>query len=700
MRFGHPSELALSRFVDGDLPSVRLEEIAGHVEHCSECRERVDFFRTLGETAAELEPARPPDVADEVLRRRRAGERIDLLSANGDGSTPPVRWTARFGIAASIALAVLAGGYMLLAPTAGAHRSELSFEPGTPTSGEMVSLRYEPASYLAHHDSLRLRMRARNAESPNPRGGVIGELRVATLRKSEDGTFEGRFALQPGDLYVAAAVEDFAGENIDTNFGQLWDVLVAEENGEPSVAALESKYRVLEPFNWVMAAEWAAEAAERYPENPFGWTMLYVHQSRMGTIALPDSLRAFHEGKLRELVGLADAYNPDELYWLADYARRQGQLDVQEQLLARLRERAPRHRAITQQQLARIMAETDDLATRLGRLDSLWQQTDARSAVLVRQGILAAVRLGDIDAVDSWVDRARLVPNLTEESIAALLDPFDELVSRRIRLRSDRLEELANADGSLRSLRTSTGEHRQRVDEAVEATRMELAGDLIISGDTVQALSMMAEVAEKAWKPDVLEPYVDELLAIGDTAAARPIIGMLYADPIVGDRAQGKYGSILSSDAAEIALFETEYRDRVRDSAMPGRRLAPEMKLQRIDGAEFTARDLGGKPTVFLMWDPGHPYATTLLAEFNERIDGPRNEQINGVIVTSADTGVQWLGDWSSMVRDRSHELSQALGDFEVPKYIVLDPNLAVAARVSDPATALRFAHAFLTSVY
>lgn len=700
MPFGHPSELTLSRFVDGDLPANRLDKVTAHVEQCGECRERVDFFRTLGATATALEPAQPPDVKDEVLRRRRAGERIDLLAADRDDTIPAVPWTARFGIAASIALAVLAGGYMLLAPTAGAHRSQLSFDPGIPTSGEIVRLTYEPASYLAHHDSLRLRMRARNAESPNPRGGIIGELRVATLRKNGDGTFEGSFALEPGDLYVAAAVEDFAGENIDTNFGRLWDLLVAEEGGEPSVAALESKYRVLEPFNWILAAEWAAEAAERYPRNPFGWTMLYVHQSRAGSVPLSDSLRAFHEEKLRELVGLSDEYDADELYWLADYARRQGRSDLRERILDRLRRQAPQHRAITEQLLARVVSETsDDLATRLDRLDSLWR-THGRSALLIRQGILTAAQAGDTEAVDKWIERAQLVPELNEEAVAALLDPFDELVSRRIRLRSEWLARLASADGSLRALRIPTSEHRQRISDAAESAKMALAGDLTLAGDTAQALSVMAEVAESAWKPEVLEPYVDELLAVGDTAAARPIIGMLYADPIFRGAARAKYGSILQSDATELASYEAEYRNRVLDSTTSGRSLPRGMTLERVDGGEIAVRDLRGKPTVFLMWDTGLPNATTLLSDFFGRIDLPRSDEINRVIATATDTDIQSPGNVKAIVYDRGQVLSQALGDFEVEKYIVLDLELTVVARVSDPATALRFAHAFLTPVY
>ncbi|MFW6074692.1 MAG: anti-sigma factor family protein, partial [Chloroflexota bacterium] len=686
MRFGHPSGLTLSRFVDGDLSASRLERIAAHVERCGACRERVDFIRTLGTTAAKLDFGHPPDVADEVLRRRRTGERIDLLAdEQAANATPAVPWTARFGIAASIALAALGGGYMLLAPTAGAHRSELSFDPGTPTSGEMVSLTYEPASYLAHHDSLRLRMRARNAESPNPRGGVIGELRVATLRKNADGTFEGRFALEPGDLYVAAAVEDFAGENIDTNFGQLWDVLVAEQDGEPSVAALESKYRVLEPFNWVMAAEWAAEAAERYPGNPFGWTMLYVHQSRIGTVSLPDSLQRFHEGKLRELMELSSEYSADELYWLADYARRLRQTTLHEQVLDRLRDLAPQHRAILEQRLAEIVGETgDELPTRLDRLDDVWQRTNAESEVLIRQGILAAARSGNSAAVDVWIDRARRLPDLTESSVVALLAPFGGLVSQRIRLRSEWLEKLADADDSSRSLRTSMNEHRQILSDSIESTKMKLASDLVIAGDTARALSVMADVAEQAWKPEVLEPYANELLAIGDTTAARPIVGMLYADPVVGEQARAKYGSILSSDAPEIALAEAEYVDRVRESTTDGRRLPRDMNLQRIGRGALSTSDLRGMPTVVLMWDPRLIDAASLLADFQARTRESRSAGINSLIVTRSELNQQ-LSKERKIVYDRGYELSQMLGEFEVPKYVVLDSKLTVVARVSDP---------------
>jgi anti-sigma factor RsiW len=75
---GHPEGLALSRFADADLPARRRNEVARHLDACGSCRVIVEQYREIRACVRELTDPEPPDVADAVLRRRAAGERIEL----------------------------------------------------------------------------------------------------------------------------------------------------------------------------------------------------------------------------------------------------------------------------------------------------------------------------------------------------------------------------------------------------------------------------------------------------------------------------------------------------------------------------------------------------------------------------------------------------------------------------------------------
>lgn len=200
------------------MPADERREVADHLPDCAACREAVEFFQRLA--AATAEPLPVPDVTKAVLDRRRSGERIQLVQK------PAVLRKVQYGLAASIALAFGLVGYLLFVPTARANRSVLEFDPAVLAPASTVNVSYKPAGLLAGEDSLRLRVRSRTADSPFPRGGPIGELQTATLKPAGGGTYEGKIAVDPDAIYVAAVVEDFQGERVDTNFGRLWDSFV------------------------------------------------------------------------------------------------------------------------------------------------------------------------------------------------------------------------------------------------------------------------------------------------------------------------------------------------------------------------------------------------------------------------------------------------------------------------------------------
>jgi len=179
----HPSGLDLSRYADGELDARRTRDVACHVEECVECREYVVFIQGLAAAVEDLpaDEAEAPaveagyDLAAEVLRRRRAGDRVALAVPGADttdaddGQQSGVRlsaaWRLGLSIAAGFVLFALAGIYLIEAPPAAAGRSELDFGTDLATPGSTLGVVYTPALFLAGQDSLRLRIRARSVNS-------------------------------------------------------------------------------------------------------------------------------------------------------------------------------------------------------------------------------------------------------------------------------------------------------------------------------------------------------------------------------------------------------------------------------------------------------------------------------------------------------------------------------------------------------
>lgn len=708
----HPSGPALSRFADGELEGWRHRRIARHVETCVRCRKTVAFIREV--TAAMDEPATSErnGLAEDVLRRRHAGERVALWTpeAGADAGDPEITpiakragpaWRLGFGIAAVFVLLALAGIYLFEAPPAAAGHSELEFAPALPVSGATVSVRYRPAAFLAGYDSLRLRVRTRSRETPFPsRTGVIGDLRTLTLHRSEDGTYEGRFRIEPGELFVAAAVEDFSGEAVDTNLGRLWDVLVADEGGKPSIEALESRYRVLEADNFVQAVGSARELTERYPDNPFGWALLHYYQSHARPFPMPDSLEAFHEAKLRELIA-AQAGRPEdveEVIALFDYARRQGDAGLRDSLFAVAKRLAPgHHRVLEWEQVQLSRATSGDPGAYLREIESLWNRSDSTSDYVVRASLWQAGRAGDEAAVRRWIDRGLRVPALNPGTLASDLDPYEFAAPDRVRLRRERLRELETSGDESRPLTESVDEFRLARLERIRRMRALLARDLAVTGDTAGALALLREAARDAWQPDLVELYAELLLAAGDTAAAVPLVGLLSVDPVSGPELSARYRNLLD-DVDDPEAFArrsaAELRRRVRASEWLDRRLPGHTTLHLADGTTTTAEErLAGTPSIIVFFQPEDPGIAERLAERRRRAAEVLPTGVQLLFVAegpNAEVSEEIPAD--ELVYDPEQTIAQHLRAFYVLGAVVLDADLTASVRPADFESALRIA--------
>ena len=701
---GHPRDLTLSRYVDGDLSPTSRGRVEAHLGRCAGCRESVEVLRDLGAAAREArEPAGAPvpDVADEVIRRRARGERVVLdIPARGWAPGPG-------GLRAAAAILLLALGgaavVLTLAPSATASRSDLVFTPDAPGAGEWIEVEYSPAYYLADEDSLRLRARARKTDTPYPRGGVIGELRVATLHRTDDGTFTGSIGLEPDDVFHAAVVEDFEARNVDTNFGELWELFVRTEDGAPSTAALESRYRTLEPYNWVMATGWAEEITERWPENPIGWVLLYVHLSRTAGGTPPDSVRDLHRAKLAGLIAARESGQPDleELAWLANYARLLRDAALQDSLLDRLSELDPNHEEVVDRRVLEAWSESGpDRAALLDRLERIWASSDGTNEFVARLALGTAVSAGDVEATRVWMQRAREVDGVSPGLILMITEPLLAVAPDRVEILEERRDILNAAAEELRPLRSTRDQYLTDLDSERVTTGVALANALLDAGEADAALAVLSEVGDRVWKPEDVRRHVGVLLATGDTAAAIEAIGLLVADPIERSSALEEYAAVLTAaDVDPAALLETaagEVAERIRSSLGSRRAFADTLKVHLLDSEPLEVREFfGDEPTILLMWDATAPGATEELDSFEALASEPwARGRIRAVVVNMTGEGLEVLaGHRLPVIHDEGLRLTEVLGTFRIPGSVIVGPDRRILAVVSEPEPAFRIAY-------
>jgi len=700
----HPNELRLSRFADGDLPPDQLAGLASHVESCDSCREYVERVRRLGALVRESNPPVPAGLADEVIRRRAAGERValqvDSEPTPGDRST-----VRRLAAAAVVVLMAGAAAYLMVrTPALEATRGELRITPQLPRPGTTAEFVYRPAAYLAEEDSLRLRARAREAGDRPPRGGLIGDLRTAKLRRQPDGTYRGQLPVGEDDVFLAAAVEDFAGRNVDTNFGQLWKIFVADESGGPSSEALEARYRILEPYNYVMATGWAQEVTRQYPNEPFGWTTLLVHERAIHGDSLPAERLGFHLAKLDSLIARFDRVpaTAHQLAWLADYANRLDRDETRDALYDRVRRLDPAHPMLLNRLVLELLIRGGSSDQKLATLDSLWSAHGAGSELMIQVAVGEAAVGRDSAAARRWIERNRRNDLTSTAHVLAMMRPDPDLDEIRIRLMRERLDSLRATGDEARPLRLSRDEHAVERRQAVASQERVLAEALIAAGDTAEAFDLYGSAADHLWRPSALSRYADFLIARGDVAEARRIVARLAADPLSGEQALSEYESILPpGDEAEraelLAAGRSEYRSILYGSLPPPRHVHGNPEVRLADGTESRLRDfLGDQPTVLVLYEPPRGVQRLLepVRQYAGRLPDIRTVLVarpGTVILNVEPAPVTAIGEFP-IIEEQAQEVADALSAFGTTSYVVVDADERIIAETSDHEKAYRVA--------
>jgi hypothetical protein len=698
----HPNEYHLSRFADGDLPPDQLAELELHVESCNSCRQYVDGVRRLGGLVRKLNPPVPPGLVDEVIRRRAAGERVALPV---DGERPPARMLTlqRFAAAATVVLIAGVASYLLLqAPPLEATRGELRITPDVPRPGTTAEFVYRPASYLADEDSLRVRARARKSGDRPPRGGLIGQLRTAMLRRQSDGTYRGQLPVGEDDVFLAAVVEAFDGREIDTNFGQLWEIFVAGETGGPSSEALEARYRILEPYNYVMATGWAQEITRQYPSEPFGWTTLLVHERAVHADSLPTERLRFHHAKLDTLIARFDREpaTAEQLAWLASYANRLGRDQARDALYDRVRELNPAHPMLLNHLALELLIRGGSSDQKLAALDSLWSAHGAGSETMILAAVREAAVGGDSAAARRWLERNRRNDLAPTSHVLAMMSLDPDLDEVRIRLMREHLDSLRATGDEARPLRLSRDQYVVEHRQAVAGQELALAEALVAAGDTAEAFDLYRSAAAHLWRQIDLSRYADFLISHGDVAEARQIVARLAADPLSGERALSDYESILPPTgrpgrAELLAAGRREYRSILYGSLPPPRPVHGNPEVRLADDTESRLRDfLGGQPTVLVLYEPSRGVEHILEPVRKYAEQGIRSVLVarTGIVTLNVEPAPVSTIPEAPIIVERSREIADALSAFGTTSYVVVDPDERIIAETPDHEKAYRAA--------
>jgi hypothetical protein len=697
----HPESRLLNRLADGELRGSALTRVQRHLETCADCRTRVSFLKQLQETAHRIpHPTPPRELLGEILASRAAGERVILPA-----STAPARAPRAIPVAAAAAATVVlaVGLSLVLASRAGAGASDLLFEPGQPAAGNVVELRYSPATMLAEEQTLRLRARYRTADDGVPEESDR-RLLVAELRRGDEGHYKGSLRLPPSAVYATFAVEDVSGERVDANDLRLWDLLVHGAEGLPLPEALEEMYDELEGRNWRAATETAQRAADLYPDRAKGWALLWDHEMKVLEGSALDERRQEHLETFRRLEtnALRSAGVPaQELAALQMYARLLEDSESADRLGRLLQERYPSHVAAIQLRIVEAVAVAPDDAARLAVLEEEWQRSGHAADVVPGAGFATAARLGDPEAIRQWAERLRRLGLAQEVGAARVLTEAPELREEGIDLLREVIKRIDRLPDGERPLHLSRSEFRERKRARIRELQGELATALVQNGRTAEGLDLLGAAAAQGWDPDVFRTAAEVKLAAGDTEAALDYAAMVAADPLA-DSDWVESIRLRSPDAEwdeRLRAARLEMATRMLARAEPPRPFPTGLPVQDSGGHRSElAEVLAGRTTIVAFW---HRHSYPFLQDLEtlnglSDLQGATGPRLISVSVEPPSDGTERFLERHSpsfpVYFDLDDRAASLLGVWATPAYVVVDRQGAIRHRTSDLAEATRMA--------
>lgn len=236
--------------------------------------------------------------------------------------------------------------------------TNLTFAPTAPSPGSSVTVTYHPVDALAGEPKLVLRGHFEIPRRIDP-GHEPRNESVATLTPGDGGSFTASFTAPNSPAYGIFVVEDVAGERLDTNGGKLFELVVFGEDKRSNAGVLIRRtihYRDQDP---AIVSESHTRAAELIRE-----VLAEENPGETITVTFSDSPTTDLQPDLTEL--------PPELRWTEAWTRWQ---------------------------------EDGNTRLALAELEAEWPVAESLRTGIANSGLLLAVELQDLDAVDLWTER-------------------------------------------------------------------------------------------------------------------------------------------------------------------------------------------------------------------------------------------------------------------------------------------------------
>lgn len=296
----HPTFHALSAYADlSDVDGARTS-VGRHVKRCAECSGVVEEIRALGASAREETDESAPEGLWARIERaanapnETASPRETLPpDAKPWDAAPSLRPTKHWpvplptssrrlwvGIAVAAAAAIVA---VLAWPAdrslQASAPSRVTFSPGRPVPGGMMTVRYRPARWFRGAPRLVLVGRWLKPATmvSSRRMPTLGDS-IGALLPTSDGNYEARVLLPDDFLGVHMGVSDSAGTDADADGYRLWLAIGGARDGKPSLnsllASVDDSYHLmradaaLQPRQNVNASD---SLKKYFPSYPAGW---------------------------------------------------------------------------------------------------------------------------------------------------------------------------------------------------------------------------------------------------------------------------------------------------------------------------------------------------------------------------------------------------------------------------------------------
>ena len=697
----HIDDRTLNRLADGELPEGSFEAVRPHLRSCAACRKEVRFIRALSAAIHSLPTPKPPaELIDHLFPEKPNAVRVLPLPVRARRRTRSLRRSRlRLPFAFTLAVGAAVAAIALSSGRAMAGASTLILDR---TDTGALTLSYVTVSRLAAEPSLRARIRY---WIPDPLRFTQTEPGFGTvdLERKDSGRFEGIANLPPGTVYAVAAVEDRAGDRIDSNRGAFWEYLEKDPQGRPTLSARLYQMLATEVLNPSRVTGVTQQAVSEFPQRPELWVafLLFRQGSLPGTSG--EIPRRVHLERLERLDRGArgGAPGPSEMHALSLYARLLGREDIEAYWLGELTAGYPRHEYASQARLRTVVISSMSNGEKLDALDRSWRL--APMPAVAHVGLQLAYESADPALTRTWLDRYAAEPVLRDRRLDVEL--AEHMIERPALQRIVEEWVLEQLDQGSDWLGTNRPLNRTRSNFEAEAAESRarlylLLGRLRLAReDQAAAFEAFERVAELSWNPHVLLELARLQRDTGSAIRATQLVALAKADPVI------PLQSYLPAEADgvpvptdRLAEAHTAWREQIRSSLLdePIDRSA---RLRTASGEERTLQEVtsGGVTLVVQSFRPSFVSAESLDLL---RVNGATLEAARALTLfvaaepdrpTSAESASDLRSDAIRQFHyDSQFEVWEALGAWRDVQYFVVSPNGVLRYRGEDLATALR----------